>query len=456
MDRPRVRVLGCGIFVFLCCSLFVFAADDAAIVPTVLRVGTSAVEIEGNDSMVIAGGISPGKAQGQEGKLRAVAIVLEQSPFGKMAIVACDILMMTRYYLDPVVREIERTTGISSSNILINCTHTHHAPSTVKLHGYGTDEAFAYRVQKGIISAVTNAVADLNKNNCQLFFYLGEEKTVGQNSRVLLDDGQIYWIGPKDHFVRPTGPFDPELPVLAFRDSQNALRAVLWNHSTHTIGTRTPGRRSPSFYGLTSQELETQLGGTFCFLEGGSGSTHNLNLTGDEAVSRMKAALTNALAQSTVRPVARLAALKRSFSFKVRQFDEQKEDEAVSRYCRKYAGNYADTVIGVFRDMRKALAPRRGQTQETWLQVLLIGDIAIVGVPAEYFTQLALDIKNRSPFRYTYIAELANDWIGYLPNLEAHKLGGYQVWTGYHSYAEPGTGERIADETVAMLKELAR
>jgi neutral ceramidase len=70
--------------------------------------------------------------------------------------------------------------------------------------------------------------------------------------------------------------------------------------------------------------------------------------------------------------------------------------------------------------------------------------------------QLGLDIKNRSPFRHTYIAELTNDWISYLPNREGHKLGGYQVWTGFHSYAEPGTGERIADVAVEMLHELAR
>ena len=37
-----------------------------------------------------------------------------------------------------------------------------------------------------------------------------------------------------------------------------------------------------------------------------------------------------------------------------------------------------------------------------------------------------------------------------------HQLGGYQVWTGYHSYAEPGTGERIVEEAVAMLNELAK
>jgi len=29
------------------------------------------------------------------------------------------------------------------------------------------------------------------------------------------------------------------------------------------------------------------------------------------------------------------------------------------------------------------------------------------------------------------------------------------VWTGLHSYAEAGTGERIVDEAVDMLVELA-
>ena len=79
---------------------------------------------------------------------------------------------------------------------------------------------------------------------------------------------------------------------------------------------------------------------------------------------------------------------------------------------------------------------------------------ALVGVPAEYFTGLGVDIKTRSPFPDTYVAELANDWVGYLPDREAHRLGGYQTWTGLHSYAEVGTGERIADEIVKMLQEL--
>jgi hypothetical protein len=421
-----------------------------------LRVGAAAVELEADDAMVIAGGIGPGKAVGQEGKLRAVAVVLEKQPFGKLAVVACDVLMLTRDLLDPVVPDIEKTTGIPGAGVLINCTHTHHAPSATVIHGYGREETFCRTVQRAILKAVQAANASLSPDNCRLFFHLGEEKTVGQNSRMLLDDGEVYWVGPRDGFVRPTGPFDPELPVLAFRDSADKLRALLFNHSTHSIGGRQGGRRSPAFYGLAAQELEAELGGVVCFLEGASGSTHNLTLTGDEAAKRIKEAVREALAQAKSRPVERLAAIKRPFRFKVRQFDETAEDQAVARYCRKYLGASAAGVVEVFRDMRKTLAPRRGQERETWLQALLIGDVAIVGVPGELFTQLGLDIKNRSPFRYTCVAELANDWIGYLPNLEGHKLGGYQVWTGYHSFAEPGAGERLVDAAVDMLKELAK
>jgi hypothetical protein len=362
--------------------------------------------------------------------------------------------MIAREHLDPTAHEIEQTTGIPFANILINCTHTHHAPSTLRLHGYLADEEFLKRVQRAIVKAATDANANLSTDDCRPFFHLGEETTVGQNSRLLLDDGQIYWTGPRENIVRPTGPFDPELPVIAFRDSNDKLKALIFNHSTHTIGTRLPGRRSPSFYGLAAQELEAQFGGTMCFLEGASGSTHNLSLSCDEATSRIRLAVADALAKSKPRAVGRLAAIKRPFEFKVRDFDDVREDEAVARYCRKYVGAYGDAVIEVFRDMRRTLAPQRGQRRQTWLQVMLVSDIAIVGVPAEYFTQLGLDIKNRSPFRYTYVAELANDWIGYLPNLEAHKLGGYQVWAGYHSFAEAGTGERIADEITAMLKEV--
>jgi hypothetical protein len=435
--------------------LFVLAAPALAQAAEIaaLQVGAAAVELEADDSMVIAGGILAGHVRGQEGKLRATAIVLhKKDPSARLAIVSCDVLMLTRDLLDPVAAEIEQTCGLPASCVLIHTTHTHHAPSTIRVHGYDRDETFCRRVQRAIVQAVQEA--NVRLADATFHFQLGKEETIGQNSRLLLADGTIYWIGPRDDTVRPTGPFDPDLPVLTFRNPSGGLLATIFGHSTHTIGGVTGGVRSPAFYGMAAQRLEAELGGTFCFLQGASGSTHRLTGTGAEAAQRIEANVRETLGKAEPHAVTALAAIKRPFTFRVRSFDEQAEDQAVTAYCKKRAGGGADSVIEVFRRMRKELTPHQGEERTTWIQTLRIGDVAIVGVPAEFFTGLGVDLKRRSPLKHTVIAELSNDWIGYLPDREGHRLGGYQVWTGFHSYAEPGTGERVVDQAVQMLQEL--
>ncbi len=420
--------------------------------PTTLQVGTSAIPLQADDSMVIAGGIGPRTVQGQEGELRATAIVLAESST-KVAIVSCDVLMLTRDQLDPVAAEIESSCGIPASNILIHTTHTHHAPSTIRVHGYDRDEVFCREVQQGIVKAVREANARLT--DATFWFQHAKEATVGQNSRLLLADNTIYWVGPRDDTVRPTGPFDPDLPVLAFRNADGKNLAVIFGHSTHTIGSLTGNFRSPAFYGMAAQRMEQDLGGTFCFLEGASGSTHRLDGEATDASQRMEAAVREALAAATEQTRPKLAAIKRPFTFHVRHFDEQAEEQAVTAYCTKRIGAGAEGVIDVFRNMRKDLASHQGEERTTWIQAMRIGDVVLVGVPAEFFTGLGVELKRRSPYPHTFIAELSNDWIGYLPDREGHQLGGYQVWTGFHSYAEPGTGERVVDAAVDMLQEWA-
>lgn len=419
-----------------------------------LQVGAAAVEPVADDSMVIGGGIQPGRAQGQEGKLRAVATVLARPGSPKLALVACDVLMLDRELIDPAVEEIERRCGIPRAGILISATHTHHAPTTVTVHNYRREEVFVRRLRQAIVEAVVAAQARLR--DAEFWFCLGEESSVGQNSRLLLGDGTIFWVGPRDDALRPTGPFDPQLPVLAFRAADRQWTAIWFNHSTHTIGARRPGARSPSFYGLAAQELESELGGTVGFLEGASGSTHNLTLSCDEMVLRIKAAVRSALDRAEPRAVPRLAALKRELRYTVRTFDEAQEDAAVRSYCLKRLGEKAgQETAEVFRQQRRILAPYQGQARSTWVQAALIGDVALVGVPAEFFTALGQEIKRRSPFRHTYVAELANDWIGYLPDRRGFQQGGYQTWTGLHSFTAPGTGEAVVDEAVKLLGELA-
>src|SRR5262249_56253356 len=113
-----------------------------------LRVAAAAVDLEADDGMVIGGGIHAGKAKGQEGRLRAVALVLARPGSQKVAIVACDVLMITRDLLDAVAEEIAKTCDMHAANVLINATHTHHAPSTVTVHGYARDRSEERRVGK--------------------------------------------------------------------------------------------------------------------------------------------------------------------------------------------------------------------------------------------------------------------------------------------------------------------
>ncbi len=73
--------------------------------------------------------------KGKRAELRAVATVIEQPGSGKFAIVGCDVLFLTREMVDRCTAQIEKSCGILPANILINATHTHSAPSTVRIHG---------------------------------------------------------------------------------------------------------------------------------------------------------------------------------------------------------------------------------------------------------------------------------------------------------------------------------
>jgi neutral ceramidase len=418
-----------------------------------LKVGAAAKPLEATDAMVIGGGIGPGHLEGQEGELRASAVVVEGPDGGKACLVACDVLMIERDVLDDAARKIAERTGIPFDRILINATHTHHAPTTATIHGYEREEAFTRQVGDKAVAAAVEAHSRLRP--ASLRFRLGEESSVGKNSRLLLKDGTIFWVGTRDDALRPTGPFDPELPVLAFARPEGGLEAVMFNHSTHTIGTVKGAVRSPSFYGLAAQELEKERGGTFLFFEGASGSSHNLDLTAAESAVRIKAAVADALGRAREHPVDRVIGKRREVSLKVRHFDEAADDAAVVAYCTKrQPAPYHEKTIGIFRDMRKKLAPRQGEERKTWVQAIVLGDIALVGVPGEFFTVLGQDIKRRSPYRYTYVFELANDYVGYIPDARGYELGGYQTWTGLHSFLEKGSGETIVDAAVEVLQEL--
>ena len=93
-----------------------------------------------------------------------------------------------------------------------------------------------------------------------------------------------------------------------------------------------------------------------------------------------------------------------------------------------------------------------GQTaRESEMWAAAIGDVGIVGMPGEVFTEIGLAIKAGTPFGRTAPVSLANDYINYFPTRAAYAEGGYEpTW----SPNAPEAGERLVEEGLAMMEEL--
>ena len=63
-----------------------------------------------------------------------------------------------------------------------------------------------------------------------------------------------------------------------------------------------------------------------------------------------------------------------------------------------------------------------------------------------------MKIKQDSPFATTLVIELCNDTPGYLPTRKAFAEGSYET---VNSRIKPGWGEKMADEAIGLLQDLA-
>ncbi|MBM3891006.1 MAG: hypothetical protein FJ388_17985, partial [Verrucomicrobia bacterium] len=397
-----------------------------------LKAAAAAVEIAVAHSIAPGGNAPANPVLQPEAPFRATALLVEGD--ATVCMVSCDVIALARDLADAAARGISEACAVPFDNILITATHTHHAPTSYGVYGGARDEEFCRRAVAAAIEAARQAKAQLDAdaaqpNECEaeLLFALGQEATVGENSRWLMDDGQIAWYGHQEPaMVRPTAPHDPDLPVVALRRPSGQLVGALFGHGTHNIGTLNPqpGLRSPGFFGLAAQELERQHRAPFLFVPGAFGSSHRRDslVKAPEALTRVVNAVNDALGRLRPALVGPVAAIKRPYACQYRRFDEAVEAARVSGWMRRWFDEKrAAGLEQTYSRVRQAMADKRGKTFETWLQVIRLGEVAVVGIPGEMFAALGLEIRRRSPFRHTIVVGLANDEIGYIPDRKGHE-----------------------------------
>lgn len=85
--------------------------------------------------------------------------------------------------------------------------------------------------------------------------------------------------------------------------------------------------------------------------------------------------------------------------------------------------------------------------------IALSDDVAVVALPGEIFVELGLALKKASPFKHTFIAELSNGSIGYIPNREAYPQGNYEIVS---ARGEAGSGEKLIETALKLLSEVKK
>ena len=100
------------------------------------------------------------------------------------------------------------------------------------------------------------------------------------------------------------------------------------------------------------------------------------------------------------------------------------------------------------------LAETYPKSVRTWVQALRIGSLGIATFPGEAFVQLGLEVKAKSPFKPTFLIELANDYRGYIPTVEGHELGGYETWRAKSSFLEKEAAPKMVKSALGLLAKL--
>lgn len=397
-----------------------------------------------------------------EDGFHAKALIIEHLS-QRLCFVSCDALTIPSRVAASAANKIAVATGIPETHILICATHQHGGPCTVESAAWSPNQEYLRRLEFGSVRACVKAAAALAREDGESagLLGLGQEATIGRNSRPLLRDGNIGWRGySKEDMIRPTGPFDPDLTALAFRRATGEYAGLIFNHSVHnnvTVGERV---YSPCMYGLAAEELERRHGAPVLFMPGAFGSTHNRTyigsgLPGAECVHRIVAAVDETLERAQPLPDTPWRILRRAFKYRVRTFDEARESAAVKAYVERYTPQDAERLQDFHRVLRAELAPWQGAEQEAILQVMRLGNVGLVAIPGEMFASLGLELRRRSPFRHTLIVGLANGTINYIPDRKGYDDGGYQTWVGM-TVGAAGTGEAMVEQALAMLNELAR
>jgi neutral ceramidase len=435
-----------------------------------LRAGAARVCITPPLGSSLAGYFGDRKAVDVHDDLHARALVVTDGR-STIALVVCDLICCPRDVLDRAKQLAYRRVGIAPDSITISCTHTHTGPATAGLLGAVKEEAYNEFLAPRIADGIQMAFRRLQP--AVACWGTGSEPNEVFNRRWHMADGTVKMnppVGSQD-LVKPAGPTDPQIGLLAFEDAQGAPVAGVVNYALHYVGGGPGLEVSADYFALVEEELNRMAGASFPLLlaNGCCGDINNINFRQPHprrpspepwAQARHVARVVSAECikvweQAARHDEAAVGAAAREVSVERRTTppDELEEARSIANAGPEQTGvSPADWLFA----REKTLVAELPKRLRTLVSAGRVGDAAWTGMPGEVFCEFGLAIKDKSPFPQTMPIELANDYLGYICTPEALEQGGYETWLARSSLPTGEGGWKLAKACVALLKGLYR
>lgn len=435
------------------------------------EIGTASVEITPPVGTPLAGNFRDDYAsRGVHTPLRSRSIVIA-SDDGALAIISNDLLGMPAALAQEVRRQVASRCELPAERILVAATHTHSGPDVGGLTGQADAAAvqafLAPRMAEGCVKAYEV------RKPAHLWFAIGREERVCFNRRLRLRDGRtvMNWTAPpRETIDRALGPVDPEIGILCAGEALAAPALVAANLALHAavlagdnwlMGPDWPGY----YYEAVQKALGEQAMGVF--LQGTEGNVNHIDARdplqgrGYKEAQRIGSLVGLAVVDALrgAAPVAGpVGASTRTISVPSRTIPP--EQLAWARGVVEAATDRPKgTVDGIpdliFAQDQIEMAART-EPFELEIQVFRVGQVAVVGLPGEFFVEFGLEIKERSPAEITLVVGLANGSVGYVPTAEAFEQGGYEPTAWRHSRLAPGAGSLCVEAALEQVRTLFR
>lgn len=447
--------------------------------PAVFKAGAFAQDITPEKFPIsVNGNMTDVLAEGAADPLHARCLVLDDGRTA-IAMVVVDSCMVPREIHEAAKELANKATGIPKSNILISATHAHSCPTLGGVFQSDPDLAYVEFLKKKIAEGITTAWK--KRAPAKLGFGVAKDASQLFNRRWKLKQpssstnpfGKLDQVRMNPGLGNPevsesTGIIDPEISLISVRTADDKPLALYATYSLHYVGGTPPKTVSGDYFAVYCERMTQLLGATTSnpdfvamISNGTSGDVNNVNYGASSLPNRTTMGQIKVVAESVAQASyavyggishsdkVTLVAAEADLQLAVRK--PSNEDIAYAKEVLSTAGEFPyKTMKAIYaRETMKLID--YPATVPVKVQVLKVGPVAVYSIPCEVFTEIGLEIKEKSPVKPCFTVSLANGYNGYLPTPRQHEWGGYETWRARSSYLE----EQASVKIVAKLLELA-